>query len=277
MDDRLNDTIDKVCRLSDKNPEFGRELRKRLGIAYSANSALADDEKINEIYEYCIEKIIRKQAEEFYSGFPLTEIIPMLIGDFIRMETFKRKDNFGDFCLACYQQIECITNYLCSLDDLGETVNKMYECPAYVDSKTSRIDDRVGKFSIASLIFGNKNNKDTGVPYAETKPQSPLQKQYANDKMCIVVYFIGYKCRMTSQDYISYRNITYILNEIYQCRNMNHRGNNSTEWEQKTINKILPLQSLYYLKFYGALAQYIDLIKDGYSHISELVEYSRTL
>lgn len=48
-------TIDKITRLTQQNAEFDMELRKRLNVA-SANSVLSDDERINEIYEYCIEK-----------------------------------------------------------------------------------------------------------------------------------------------------------------------------------------------------------------------------
>ena len=48
-------TIDKITRLTQQNAEFDMELRKRLNVA-SANSVLSDDERINEIYEYCIAK-----------------------------------------------------------------------------------------------------------------------------------------------------------------------------------------------------------------------------
>ena len=73
MDDKLMSTIDKITRLTQQNAEFDMELRKRLNVA-SANSVLSDDERINEIYEYCIEKIIRQQAIEFYADFPLQSI-----------------------------------------------------------------------------------------------------------------------------------------------------------------------------------------------------------
>ena len=46
------------------------------------------DDKINHIYEYCIERIIEKQACEFYADFPLKEIVSSLRNDFVRMEKF---------------------------------------------------------------------------------------------------------------------------------------------------------------------------------------------
>lgn len=57
MDEKLKSTIDKIVRLSKQNPEFDAELRKRLDITSSANYALVEDERISQIYEYCIEKL----------------------------------------------------------------------------------------------------------------------------------------------------------------------------------------------------------------------------
>ena len=119
-------TIDKITRLTQQNAEFDMELRKRLNVA-SANSVLLDDERINEIYEYCIEKIIRQQANEFYEDFPLQSIKDILIGDYIRMESFRRKDNFGDFCLSLYQQIECMTNRLCEKKELSDITENLWK------------------------------------------------------------------------------------------------------------------------------------------------------
>lgn len=113
MEDNKKAAIEKIYLLTKQDVEFNEELRKKLGIASSASSALIDDERLNQIYEYCIEKIIRKQAEDFYKDFPITSIVSTLIDDYVRMESFRRKDNFGDFCLALYQQIENITNKIC--------------------------------------------------------------------------------------------------------------------------------------------------------------------
>ena len=102
MEEKLKATIDKIVQLSKQNEEFNINLRKALGVMPSAKSVLIDDERIGQIYEYCIEKIIRKQAEEFYKDFPLKTIVPNLIEDFVRKEFFRRKDCFGDFCLSLY-------------------------------------------------------------------------------------------------------------------------------------------------------------------------------
>lgn len=243
MDDKLTSTIDKITRLTQQNAEFDMELRKQLNVA-SANSVLSEDERINQIYEYCIEEIIRKQANEFYTDFPLQSIKDTLIGDFIRMESFRRKDNFGDFCLSLYQQIECITNKLCEKKDLSDITEKMWGQPAYLKiekDKEPSIYSRSGDYTIASLLFGKTN--------AFEKSRKSLQAQYAIDKIRTIVYFLGYKAKMKNSDFDSFLEITSLLNDIYQCRNMNHRGNTQNQWEKDTYDKIIPLKSLYYFKF----------------------------
>lgn len=271
MDDKLTSTIDKITRLTQQNAEFDMELRKQLNVA-SANSVLSEDERINQIYEYCIEEIIRKQANDFYTDFPLQSIKDTLIGDFIRMESFRRKDNFGDFCLSLYQQIECITNKLCEKKDLSDITEKMWGQPAYLKiekDKEPSIYSRSGDYTIASLLFGKTN--------AFEKSRKSLQAQYAIDKIRTIVYFLGYKAKMKNSDFDSFLEITSLLNDIYQCRNMNHRGNTQNQWEKDTYDKIIPLKSLYYFKFLGVLAQYVEYIKEGWGYIPELKKYSDSI
>ena len=263
MDDKLMSTIDKIARLTQQNTEFDMELRKRLNVA-SANSVLSDDERINDIYEYCIEDIIKKQATEFYADFPLQTIKDRLIGDYIRMESFRRKDNFEDFCLSLYQQIECMTNKLCENKDLSDITEIMWGHPAYLKiekGKDTSIYNRGGDYTIASLLFPG-NNKQSGNTNAFVKSRISLQTQYAMDKIRTIVYFLGYKAMMKSGDYDSFVEITSLLNDIYQCRNMNHRGNSQNQWEKETFDRIFPLKSLYYFKFLGVLAQYVEYIKN---------------
>ena len=271
-------TIDKIARLTQQNTEFDMELRKRLNVA-SANSVLSDDERINDIYEYCIEDIIKKQATEFYADFPLQTIKDRLIGDYIRMESFRRKDNFEDFCLSLYQQIECMTNKLCENKDLSDITEIMWGHPAYLKiekGKDTSIYNRGGDYTIASLLFPG-NNKQSGNTNAFVKSRISLQTQYAMDKIRTIVYFLGYKAMMKSGDYDSFVEITSLLNDIYQCRNMNHRGNSQNQWEKETFDRIFPLKSLYYFKFLGVLAQYVEYIKEWWWYIPELKKYSESI
>lgn len=279
MDDKLISTIDKITKLTQQNTEFDMELRKRLNVA-SANSVLSGDERINQIFEYCIEKIIRRQANEFYADFPLRTIKDRLIEDYIRMESFRRKDNFEDFCLSLYQQIECMTNKLCEEgSDLSYITEKMWDCPAYLKiekGKEPSIDSRSGDYTIASLLFPG-NNRQSGNTNAFEKSRISSHAQYAIDKINTIVYFLGYKAMLKFSDNASFREIKSLLNDIYQCRNMNHRGGSQSEWQKGVTDRIIPLKSLYYLKFLGVLAQYVEYIKEGWGYIPELKKYSESI
>lgn len=278
MEDNKKAAIEKILLLSKQDKEFNEELRKRLDITPVVNSAIMDDERLNQIYEYCIEEIIQNQAEEFYKDFPIPTLIPTLVKDYVRMESFRRKDSFGDFCLALYQQIECVTNKICESATLSEITDKMWAYEAYIkstDGKDPDIKERTGTYRIADLIFPF-NNKN-GVSNAVEKSLKTLQNQYAIDKIRIIVYYFGYGAKMKSSDFDSYKEITGLLNDIYQCRNTNHRGNTLTEYETETLNRILPMKSFYYFKFLGALAQYIDFIKTGSLTITDIAAYAKTL
>ena len=53
MEDKLQSTIEKIVQLSKQNAEFNLGLRKRLDMS-SANCVPIDDDRIDQIYEYCI-------------------------------------------------------------------------------------------------------------------------------------------------------------------------------------------------------------------------------
>lgn len=283
MEENKKATIEKIYQLTKQDAEFNEELRKKLGISSPANAAVVDDDRLSQIYEYCIEKIIRKQAEDFYKDLPIAEIREQLQSDFVKMEMFRRKNIFDDFCLSLYQQIENMTNYVCEDRDFIEVAQKMWAYPAYLkqgEGVTPKLEDRLstpGKpiYAIAHLIF--VGNDEKGHPYSIIKPDTPLNKQYAVDKIKNVVYFIGYKAEMLGWMFSGFTDICNLLYELYQCRNLNHRGGSQTEKAESVINKIKPLQSLYYFKFYGLLIQYVEFIKEGFPLSQKLVNYSKSL
>ena len=156
----------------------------------------------------------------------------------------------------------------------------MWGCPAYVvynKDTEPRIDNRLeSTFTIAGLVFPGQNKK-TGLPYSVEKSQSSLQAQYASDKIRAIIYFLGYKATMRNVDYENYIEITSLMSDIYQCRNMNHRGNTLTQWEADTINRIIPMKSYYYFKFTGALAQFVNGIKYGVPFIPSIEAYCNSI
>ena len=259
-----------------ENNEFTTGLQHLLGVEKTSTPVVVnvDNEKIDHIYEYCIEEVVRKQAAEFYADFPLPELIPELVKDYTRMEYFRRKDNFWDFCLALYQQIECITNALCENKKLNDTAEKMWGYPAFIISSKDvipSIDKRVenSEFTIAKLVFGAKNMME--------RSKQSIQTLYASDKIKTVTYFVGFQAMMKNSDYDNYIKFTDLMRDVYVCRNRNHRGNTPQPWENDVINRIEPLKSFYYFSFIGMLAQYISYIKAGLPTLEKMHEYTLTI
>ena len=149
----------------------------------------------------------------------------------------------------------------------------MWGYPAYIKSEKGKelsISERSdGDFSIGKLVLVGEKKIE--------KSKMALQSLYAIDKIRTIVYFLGYQAMMKSSDYDSFIEITSLLNDIYQCRNMNHRGNTLNQWEQEILDRVLPLKSFYYFKFLGVLAQYISFIKNGMSFLPSLEKYANSL
>jgi len=253
---KLLDFIDALTK-EQGNEWFVEELNNR-----KKKTLIFSDSKIDDIYELCIEKIIQEQAEQFYKNFPIKEIILQLVEDFVRMEHFKRKDKFEDFCLAMYQQVECITNKISSDKKLNEIAEKIMGYPAYTDGN---ITSRQGDYQIAKLLF---------MKSAFEKSQRPLTEQYAIDKVRCIIYFVCYKANMQSTEYNTYVEMTDLMNELYQYRNSNHRGSSATEFQQKIYDKINPIKHFYYLKLMGIFATFIEKVSLGYPISQELIQYA---
>ena len=267
MDEKLKATIQKIQLLAAQNPEFEAEMRALFG--GKANAILNDDKRLDDIYEYCIQKIIKKQAEDFYKNFQLNSLIPSLIDDYIRMEDFRRKDNFGDFCLAVYQQIEAITNTICNNSKMLTITSAMWRCPAYI--KTSYdlkgaspiISERKGNYTIADLIFSKNESED--------KSQKSISEMSAIVKIKIVVYYFGFRAMMFSNNYNEFQEIKSLFVDIYQCRNLNHRGNNPSEYQKEIINRVLAEKSFYYYKFLSGLIKYIEFVNSGFKNMETTI------
>ena len=244
MDKRLIDTIEKIKTLSSQNAEFDAAMRELFGKTDSASSVFSGspDGRIDEIYEYCIERVIKEQSEQFYKYFPIQEIVPQLVEDFCRMERYKREDNFEDFCLAVFQQVECITNWFCQ----RERFIKLYESKKETDSS---VKDKSGNtLSVLNLIIKTNPND---------RKELPLMDLFFNDRIRAVLYFVYFE----EQTYKYVFDFKYKeLDELYQCRNLNHRGGVMKKYQEDVISYIIPRKYQYYLKFTGLLVDFVGHI-----------------
>lgn len=243
MDKRLIDTIEKIKTLSSQNAEFDAAMRKLFGKTDFASSVFSasTDGRVDEIYEYCIERVIKEQSEQFYKYFPIREIVPQLTDDFCRMERYKREDNFEDFCLAAFQQVECITNWFCQRPKFISLFNEREDDEVVINNQGDTTS--IGKIVIQSDYDVRKN--------------MPLMKLYFNERIRAILYWVYYNGKY----YKGVFEPTYNeLNELYQCRNLNHRGGESTPYQESIIERILPHRYLYYLKFNGLLVNFVEHI-----------------
>lgn len=234
-----------------------------------------NDAKITEIYEYCIENVLKNQAAEFYKDFPLRRIVPQLEKDFIRMETFRRQNKFEEFSMAVYQQIENITNELCRNDKLIGIVERLMGHPAYIKNTQNSeglwtseptLKDRTGNYQIAELLFGKSN--------ANEKSKNSLVAHWAMDKVYCVLYFVCYEGKVKSSDYNDFINYQELYDSIYQFRNLNHRNAESSDWKKNIIDRVDANRSIYYFKFAEALLFYIERVTKGLGKLDELYNYA---
>ena len=205
--------------------------------------------KIDSIYELAVRTKIRTQAAQFYENFRLTDIKESLIYDFVRMEHYRRSNDFENFCLAMFQQIEAIVNYLCLENDLSLKFKSEYNHLSYIN-KDGQKD---GTNSIITLI-AKGHNADTKAKLIKDEPS----KWYFNQKLRLVLYFHNFKGQLLSYKSGEYENLYEQGNNIYQIRNLNHRGSDQTEYQKNATKTIIENKHRYYLKFLGFLELFVS-------------------
>lgn len=229
------------------------EILKTIGET-SPVEEISKNSVIQNIHEYCVEQKIEKQATEFYNSFPIQEIKDRLLQDYKKMEHERRRDDFDNFCLCLYQQIENITNYLFETKVVPTWNNE--------------------KHTIAIKSFYDRNQKQYVLPtnkgvsieklvFQSTDPIDDLSRWYANRKFRAILYFFYFNREVTSNDY-AFNSIYFTYEEIYQMRNQNHRGGKSSEYQKISLNKIKGNESKYYFKFYGFLQDFITKIEKNF-------------
>jgi hypothetical protein len=239
--------IAEIAELPD-NEWFKSKLLLRLG----SGSKEFDNSSLDEIYEFCIEMIIKDQASRFYQDFKISTIKESLIQDFIRMERFRRKDDFEDFCLAGFQQVEGIVNYLISSPLFKERFNSLKNSPATIKKNNETGEFfRSGNQTIGGLIFMTYEQKRIN-DYSIKEPSD----WFFNHRLRAVLYFFYFneELKFSTNEFDS---IYSTGNQLYLIRNSNHRGGNSTEYQERTKEEIMSNFDRYYFKFLGFLEDFI--------------------
>ena len=156
------------------NQWFAKDLYKIL--------APISDARISDIHEQCIESILREQATEFYKDFVIEDIKAQLITDFIKMEHWRRRNNIPEFCMALYQQLEAITNFICEKREFNLIWRNIRNAGFFTDIKAKDIRVRGnGKSIEQSIVYDSKN-------YGKE-----LKDLVAMDKYKAILFLVVYK------------------------------------------------------------------------------------
>lgn len=224
----LNFLQSEVLSLS-ANSWFAKELYKKLGTLLDARSA-DRDKKADDIYELCVEKIIKEQAEDFYKDFALPDIKEQLIKDFVKMEHWRRRNNILEFCMALYQQIEAIANCLGADEDLNHIWRKIRDKKFYVDYKAKDICKRYEESEPiikTEIIYNRGNYKKNGEVY-----EPELKELLAMDKFKAILFLIVYHTEVSPSSRHDFYNMFWTGYNVYQIRNLNHRCNPEEQYEK---------------------------------------------
>lgn len=229
--------------------------------------------KIDEIYEYCLNKNLREQANGLYGDFPLQSIVPSLVEDYIKMEEARRKNDFNEFGLHLYQQVENIVNTITQDKIFNDVYDRMKAVPSkviYDKIRESYMRDEKSKSIAFFALIDSKNN-----PISK-KMDLKASNMFAADKIRIVIYFICFKGEMQNKYYDDWNKYTSLFSDIYSIRNCVHKGGILNDYEKKQCDKIHSEASQYYLRFMSALLFLIEGVQSGYPLSNELIELAES-
>ncbi|MCM1318069.1 MAG: hypothetical protein NC241_07850 [Bacteroides sp.] len=243
-----------------RNRWFAEEL-------YNSLASLSNT-KIVDIYELCVEQIIKQQAEEYYSDFVIEDIRHCLIFDYIKMEHWRRRNNLAEFGMAVFQQIECIINRLGRDFSLGNVFSGMLGAPCYVDFMNPVVTNRSQKstYQIGQLLF---------MTSATEKSKQLLASLAVMDKFKVINYFVCHQACLENSQFNQFISENDMFKNLYALRNKNHRGNTATDWEQAKLGDIEKNPSRSFLILTSFLNWFVESINKGFPLSNDLIEISK--
>lgn len=253
---KLLDFLEKRILSNPKNHWFAKDLYNIL--------APVQEAIISDIHEHCIENILHEQASEFYKDFVLSDIKPQLIADYVKMEHWRRRNNIQEFCMALYQQIEAITNYLAGDSSLNTIWRSIRHAAFFADVKANDIRVRgTGKSIEVSIIYDSNN-------YGKE-----LKELVAMDKFKAILFIIVYNTQVNWNNKTFFNDDFYTGYNIYQTRNLNHRGNIIDESKIDKISDILNSPPFAMCSLLGFFARFVYGINKHYPISIELIELAQ--
>ena len=251
------------------NEEFVAGLRALL----LSDTPGIEKAKLEEIYEYCIERNSRNQATDFYKNFPIKEIKNELVESYVLMESFRRRGDFLNFCAHLFKQIEGIANYICNLPEYQQIFTNLLDCPAvikYNQDPALLMVSRDQKSPIVSILIYEGFGQNTD---GKEKKDVALKKQYIQDKIKIAMYLAGYASCLYSQN--EFKSFSFNLSKLYLARcEADHSGNSRTEKQEVTFRETIANPGKYYIEFMALLNSVISKVSAGFQAKDALFKFA---
>lgn len=241
-----------------ENRWFSEELYK---IIYPISET-----KISEIHEQCIEEILKKQAKDFYKDFVLSDIRGQLESDFVKMEHWRRRNNIQEFCMALYQQIEAITNYIGREPEFNLIWRNIRGAGFFVDVKDNE------KRSIQKRYYPKSKSIEQGVILNSDNYGKELSELGAMDKFKAILFLVVYKTNVDCNNVTFFNSDFFQGSDIYKMRNLNHRGNIYDKTKSERQDNILNNPTFAMSSLLGFYARFVLGINNGYHISKELIE-----
>ena len=261
---KLLDFVKKIYDHPD-NKEFAA------GIQSLVLKDIRDEEKekwssqISEIYEYCIRKNLRDQAEDLYKSIPVKGIDDKLVNYFVEMEDARRNNNFDSFGLYLYLQIELIVDTLIKDSELPAIYDGIRNLPPFLKfdpaSKTMvRVADSMHNTVEEYLVFNVKNFG------------KPLANLPALDRTRVAFYTV---CSLANVERFP-RNMVFAewmdaLSGIYNVRCHDaHSGVTVTEKQEWYYETLVADKTMNYLRFMALLLAFLKGVSENYPYPASL-------
>jgi len=239
-----------------------------------------DENKIAEIYEYCIQQILKEQAESLYNGFPLTDIKEELVADYVKMERAHRDNNIDDFGIRLYRQIENIVRTLAKDETLDGVVSSMMDVPylvagfsnPQVQKRQKLTKDMQPVKTIADfvLIPSRRSTK-------EERKEKALSEQYATDMARLIIYFVCFGGMMQPGIlFEQWKQQTDAYSDIYSIRNRVHGGGECSEHDIQRYDEMKASATQSYFRLMSFLVFLVEGVKKGFPLPKDLVDFAET-
>ncbi|WP_428654172.1 hypothetical protein [Runella sp.] len=274
--------VDEAIQAVEKEHPSNNTVTKIKDRFYSLANQEFTRSTLREIHELAIEDILEKQAQNFYGNFP-PDIQKELVHTFIEMEHQRRRDNFLEFCLFLFKQIECYVNYNISSGTLFQRIIDKRTEKAFVwqrlyfDNNLKEYQNRTKKFEKYGQALQNEVLNFYNIDYDKKYPlnyrinATDIRNLDIMAKCRVIIYCLYFNEKVEDFEFESAKNT---VNEIYQLRNAAHGGkfseikqkllnNQSLEKKEQILYDAWQNRYVNYLKYMGFLADFMQKVSNS--------------